>query len=138
MSSVSSDSVWYGMLETSRFSTVVIRDDSLPESLSGRIYLYNADRDQIVEYVESIVNARLRPLDDQERSAAVKSLDKKYKATRKKFLASHNGRNNVLDLKSGATEPVVRSKSLDDADVEIEIDEDIDDVWDDEDEEMTA
>ncbi|MCB1755302.1 MAG: hypothetical protein KDJ38_07255 [Gammaproteobacteria bacterium] len=138
MSNASTDSVWYGMLETSKFKTVVIRDDSLPENLSGRIYLYNADRDQIVEYVESIVNPKLRPLTDKERSEAVKACEKKFKATRKKFLSEHSSRSNILNLKSEAAGPVAKSKELIDDDVDVDLDDELDDEWDDDDEEMSA
>lgn len=149
MGASTKDTLWYGKLETKRNASVVIRDNSLPEALKGRLYLYNVERDQIVEYVEEIVGSKLRELTQEEIDGLDKDIDKNFKAARKSFLKEHGGRGNVLNLReeSAASKPAKRSDSLDEieddvGDVDGEMDDDIeegmdDDVWED-DEEMTA
>ena len=135
--------VWYGKLETSKSSTVVIRDDALPDGLNGRIYLYNSDRGQIVEYVESIVSSKLRELTEEEVAALDKNLEKKFTATREAFLKQFSGRANVLDLKPEKPEKNVVEEialespdgDLDDSIVDLD---DIEESWDASEEEQTA
>ena len=86
MGASTKDTLWFGKLETKRNASVVIRDNSLPEALKGRMYLYNAERDQIVEYVEEIVGSKLRELSQEEIDGLGKELDKNFKAARKAFL----------------------------------------------------
>ncbi len=146
MSSTANDNLWYGMLETSKSRTIVIRDSEFPEGLNGRIYLYNADRDQVVEYVEKIVNPKLRELTADEKSALDKDINSKFKSTRKQFLTSINGLSNVLNLKTESEMPKQRNVEPPDPDEDETVDElvvdldddEIDDSWDEEDGEMSA
>lgn len=145
MGASTKDTLWFGKLETKRNASVVIRDNSLPEALKGRMYLYNAERDQIVEYVEEIVGSKLRELSQTEIDSLGKELDKNFKAARKAFLKVHGGGSNVLNLRDEATpaKPVAKKDDLveigsDDSDMDADVDDDIDDdVWED-DEEMSA
>ncbi|HBR96323.1 MAG TPA: hypothetical protein DD979_02965 [Gammaproteobacteria bacterium] len=144
MSSVSAKAIWYGMLETLRANSVLLRDDGLPEGSEGRVYLYNVDRDQIVEYVEAIVSTKLRELSQEEIQALGKGIEKQYKAARKAFLAEFKSRQNVLNLKSEApAKPVAAvedvddtAQDMDDVEIDVEADEDVD--WEEEDEEKSA
>ncbi len=144
MSNASVKSIWYGILKTSKASTVVLRDDGLPEPLSGRIYLYNSDRDKIIEYVDKIVSTKLKELTADEIRALGKDVEKKYKAARKLFLSENKSSGKVLDLrpdemvakavKEKATSEIVEETAELAEDID-EIDEDID--WED-DEEISA
>ncbi len=66
--------VWIGELRTSRGNTVVIHDNQLPDASPGRVFLYNTDRNAIVEYVEEIVKPNLHELDE----AAIKDAESKF------------------------------------------------------------
>lgn len=77
--------VWYGMLKLDSKLTPVIFDPQITPSIKGCIYLYNADRDAIVQYTWDIVQRLLVDLDKTEKNNLKKSLDAKWKAARKKF-----------------------------------------------------
>ena len=79
-----------------------MRDDSLPEALAGRMYLYNSDREKIIEYVESIVTKKLRELSEKELSELNPTLAKNYLAERKEFLENLGLRSSAYTLKSDA------------------------------------
>ncbi|MDO6460038.1 hypothetical protein Q4485_04965 [Granulosicoccaceae sp. 1_MG-2023] len=137
-------SLWYGKLETKRNASVVIRDDSLPQALAGRLYLYNVERDQIVEYVEEIVGSKLRELTQEEIDALDSDLNKRFTAARKEFMKTHDNRSKVLNLREeeAGAKPAAEKADLDEldevSDVEADMEDDIDsDVWED-DEEMSA
>jgi len=82
-----SKAVWYGVLETPVLTTEVIYDPTLPCASSDKIYLYNAQREQMVLYVWHIVQPLLRELDAGQAEQVKKSLDKPWKKARKAFIA---------------------------------------------------
>jgi len=92
--------VWYGKLKVGAKTTPVVFDPQITPSIKGCIYLYNADRDDIVQYTWDIVQKLLMDLDKTEKNTLKKSLDAKWKAARKKFT---KGR--VVALTSGKSEP---------------------------------
>jgi len=63
--------VWYGELRTKRSNTIVIRDDELPPAAQGRIYLYNTERETLVQYDPAIVADKLFELDAEHRKQAM-------------------------------------------------------------------
>lgn len=77
--------VWYGKLKVDSKTTPVIFDPMITPSIKGCIYLYNADRDAIVQYTWDIVQRLLVDLDKSEKNTVKKALDAKWKAARKKF-----------------------------------------------------
>lgn len=77
--------VWYGKLKVDSKATPVIFDPQITPSIKGCIYLYNAERDAIVQYTWDIVQRLLVDVDKTEKNALKKSLDAKWKAARKKF-----------------------------------------------------
>ncbi len=83
---------WYGELRTQRGNTIIIRDDHLPAANEGRIYLYNSDRNAIIEYDESIVVSKLFPLNEEEEVRAKAEYDKMWHDVQKKFIRSHKTR----------------------------------------------
>jgi hypothetical protein len=92
--------VWYGKMKIGAKSTPVIFDPQITPSIKGCIYLYNAERDAIVQYTWDIVQKLLADLDKTEKNTLKKSLDAKWKAARKKFT---KGR--VYAFTSGKSEP---------------------------------
>jgi len=80
---------WYGELRTQRGKTIIIRDDQLPVANKGRIYLYNSERDAIIEYDEAIVTPKLFPLSDEDQTRAEAEYDKAWHVVQKKFIRSH-------------------------------------------------
>lgn len=77
--------VWYGKLKVGSETTPVVYDPLITPSIKGCIYLYNSDRDAIVQYTWDIVKGLLEDLDKNEKGTLKKSLDAKWKVARKKF-----------------------------------------------------
>jgi hypothetical protein len=77
--------VWYGKLTVDSKTTHVVFDPMLTPSIKGCIYLYNEERDAIVQYTWKIVQGLLSDLDKNEKASQKKSLDAKWKAARKRF-----------------------------------------------------
>ena len=77
--------VWYGKLKLDTKATPVIFDPVLSPSIKGCIYLYNAERDAIVQYTWNIVQGLLQDVDKAEKTRIKKEYDAKWKAARKKF-----------------------------------------------------
>jgi len=73
------------MLKVDSQLTPVIFDPQITPSIKGCIYLYNADRDAIVQYTWDIVQRLLVDMDKSQKATLKKSLDAKWKAARKKF-----------------------------------------------------
>ncbi|HEY6130976.1 MAG TPA: hypothetical protein VIV27_03110 [Halioglobus sp.] len=77
--------VWYGKLKVDSKATPVIFDPQLSPSIKGCIYLYNSERDEIVQYTWNIVQGLLIDVDKTEKNTIKKTCDAKWKAARKKF-----------------------------------------------------
>ncbi len=77
--------VWYGMLKLDSKSTPVVYDPLIVPSIKGCIYLYNFERDAIVQYTWNIVRELLADLDKAEKNTTKKTIDAKWKAARKRF-----------------------------------------------------
>ncbi|MEZ5570855.1 MAG: hypothetical protein R3E64_02435 [Halioglobus sp.] len=77
--------VWYGKIKLDSKKIPVIYDPLITPSIKGCIYLYNAERDAIIQYTWKIVESLLCDVDKTEKAAIKKSLDAKWKAARKRF-----------------------------------------------------
>ena len=119
----SSSATWFGELRTSAGSIIVVYDRQIPQSSSGRIYLYNTERGSMIEYVEEIVKKNLFDLSDEELKAAKKKYTKHWKAEKDKVLSRLNNRLKVVGPK-----PAAVNKNSDDADIEDEEGMDEDDM----------
>ena len=95
MNSMTKQKVWYGELRTSRGNSIVIHDQALPEATPGRIYLYNSNRQAIIEYVKDIVEANLYDLDEASLKQAQKNYAEAWKNARSEFL---NSQKNHVEL----------------------------------------
>jgi hypothetical protein len=77
--------VWYGKLKIDAKGIPVVFDPLISPSIKGCIYLYNSERDAIVQYAWSIVKDLLVDVDKVEKATIKKAVDAKWKAARKKF-----------------------------------------------------
>ncbi|OUR73300.1 hypothetical protein A9Q78_04030 [Methylophaga sp. 41_12_T18] len=89
MNSIETITPWYGELRTQRGNAIIIRDNELPTAPTGRMYLYNTDRDAFVEYDEIIVSDKLFPLDDDEQREAEHDYGQAWLTARTKFMRAH-------------------------------------------------
>ena len=89
MNSIESIKTWYGELRTQKGNTILIRDDHLPRAPSGRMYLYNTERDEVIEYDEVIVGPKLFSLDKDEQKKAEADYGQAWLAARERFLQAH-------------------------------------------------
>lgn len=80
--------VWYGKLKIDSKATPVIYDPLIAPSIKGCIYLYNSERDAIVQYSWNIVHDLLVDVDKVEKATIKKAIDAKWKTARKKFTKS--------------------------------------------------
>jgi len=94
--------VWYGKLKIDDKETPVVFDPLLVPSIKGCIYLYNLERDTIVQYTWNIVQKLLVDVDKNEKAAFKKSVDPKWKVARKRFT---KGRINELSSDHKAPAP---------------------------------
>jgi hypothetical protein len=83
--------IWYGELRTARGNTIVIHDKEFPEASAGRIYLYNTQRDSIIEYAEDIVKNNLHNLDKASIKAAEETYGTVWNTARSEFMGRHEG-----------------------------------------------
>jgi len=120
--------VWYGELRTSKGNAIVVHDNQLPDASPGRIYLYNTDRDAIIEYVEDIVKVNLYDLDEAALKAAEAKFGGAWKAARSQFMSKHQARIDLNNVKE--TAPVRKAKPEVEPDVESDaVGVDFDDDW---------
>lgn len=99
----SSMSIWYGRLKTSKSTTIVIFDPTLPKAPNGQVYLYNAERGAIIKYVAKIVTPLLEDIDKTELGEIKKALKKPWGAVRKAFINEHGGRGLTFHKKAKAS-----------------------------------
>lgn len=90
MNSIEDIKAWYGELRTQKGNTIVIRDDHLPVARTGRIYLYNTERDAVIEYDETIVAPKLFPLDKAAQKKAESDYSQAWLDARELFLQAHS------------------------------------------------
>lgn len=89
MKNADSANTWYGEIQSTKGRIIVIRDDELPVANKGRMYLYNVDRDAIIEYDEAIVSPKLLELSEEEQKQVKAKHTKAWEAARKQFIRAH-------------------------------------------------
>ncbi len=126
MSHIDHSSAWFE-LRTQRGNTIVMKDDGLPTANRGRIYLFNTDRQAIVEYDPSIVSPKLFELDASAQLEADTQFGSAWQEARTQFMKKHGKHINSYD-----ESPAVKSDN--NASIEDDIDNDEDDeLYDDDD-----
>jgi len=91
MAKQNDSAIWYGELRTKRGNTIIIKDDELPPATQGRIYLYNTEREAMIEYDAVIVADKLFELDDEQTKQAEKQFKSSWEAAKKR-LTKANGK----------------------------------------------
>jgi len=81
---MSEKDLWYGYLNAGTKSTPVLLDPGLSTGNSKTVYLFNLERQRILEYSREIVDAKLRTLRPEEQSL-VASLQSGYAQARVGF-----------------------------------------------------
>ena len=89
MDSIESIETWYGELRTQKGNTIIIRDDQLPAARTGRMYLYNTDRDAVIEYDETIVGPKIFELSQDEQKQAEVDYGQSWQVAREVFMHLH-------------------------------------------------
>jgi hypothetical protein len=128
---------WKGVLASSRGNSIVFRDASLPEAAPGRVYLYNADRGAVVEYVAEIVSAKLRDFTDAEAAALDAGIEKKWKTARDAFIREQRGRSSSSSTKGKKSSDEEVETNIDDIELDV-VDGSMEDDWGDTDTETAA
>jgi hypothetical protein len=119
--------VWYGFLQAGDRSSPVIRDDRLDTGNRKTMYLFNLNRNLILEYSREVVEPKLRDLKPDE-SVTVSELDAAYKKARRNFKDRGAGIRNILNRSSSTP------ASNEDVYADIPVEEDGDDSWTEDDE----
>jgi hypothetical protein len=106
--------LWYGKLDTPNFSNTVLFDPELPEPPKGKLYLYNHERGQVVQYVHDLVSPRLRDLTDQEMAEIQDAISSKWEGIKKDFIRTHT----VPSRSAPASAPTSRNRNNFDDDID--------------------
>mgnify|MGYP000494595858 FL=1 len=77
--------VSYSELRTSKGATIVISDTRLRNPLNGRMYLFNTERGEIVQYDKSIVSPKLFPLNEEDSLQAQDKYQQQWETARNEF-----------------------------------------------------
>lgn len=77
---------WWGMLESRKGDSVVVWDSVLPRGATGKVFLYNTHKGALVEYVEEIVQPKLRDLTTAESREAREQFDPDWNEIRSQFV----------------------------------------------------
>jgi hypothetical protein len=114
--------VWYGFLQAGDRSSPVIRDDRLDTGNHKTLYLFNLNRNLILEYSREVVEPKLRDLKPDE-SVTVAELDAAYKKARRTFKDRGAGIRSILNRSSST--PASNEAVYND----IPVEGDSDDAW---------
>ncbi len=116
---MSAKDIWYGVIDAGEKTSPVVRDATLDAS-QGKVWLYNHQRNQFIEYAKAIVEPKLRELNTED--IPEKELKKAFKAARKVFSSSRMS-STWSEIKKAA--PGMRKKEVED-DLDIDISDDAD------------
>lgn len=120
---MSSNDIWYGVLEAGSKTSPVVRDPSI-QTDSSNVWLYNHARDTFVQYSLAIVEPKLRKLAKDDISQD--ELEQAFKNARKSFTALHKV-NKWDDEKA----PAPKAARQDDDDIDIGDEDDMEEFIDD-------
>ncbi|MGB0893398.1 MAG: hypothetical protein ACPGUD_03255 [Parashewanella sp.] len=128
MNSMTKQPLWYGELRSPRGNAIVIHDQALPDASPGRIYLYNSNRQAIIEYVKDIVESNLHDLDEQALQQAKSQHSQAWTLARQEFINKQKG---SIELDTQSTTSEADSEQ---AEAEVELSDELEsfeDEWDD-------
>lgn len=119
---------WFGYLETPNGKTMVVRNILVDAENKKSIFLYNTQRDALVEYSREIIEPKLLAADEGEYDAD--ELEKAYKrALRKKRPNTYNLLYRSSRVSNNSSRATVNEDDDDDI-LDDEVDIDDDDVMD--------
>lgn len=81
----SNDTAWYGFMDAGTKSSAIVRDERLSTGNPGTVYLFNLNRNEILEYKREIVEPKLRELNEKEKKL-LDDLKSAYNKARKGFV----------------------------------------------------
>lgn len=129
---MSKESLWFGYLEIGDKSSPVAQDPKLSTGKADTLYLFNLQRNAIIEYKRDIVESKLRPLNGNE-ADITKELKKAFKKVAKEFTPRAKP-SAVLEAPPTVTAAPKKKSKVEEL-VEIGIGDMDDDFFDDEDDE---
>jgi len=108
--------LWYGKLDTPNFSNTVLFDPDLPDPPKGKLYLYNHERGQVVQYVQDLVSSKLRELTAQELAELQDAIAKNWESVKKEFIRTHSVPSRAAPVSAPASRPRVLDDDIIDSD----------------------
>jgi hypothetical protein len=109
----SNKNFWFGYIDTVKGKTLVVRNSLVDSNHKNTIFLYNSQRDTLVEYSREIIEPKLIPANEGEFEAA--KLEKAYKrALREKRPNTYNLLYRTARMKSSPAASNDESELLDD------------------------
>ena len=108
--------LWYGKLDTPNFSNTVLFDPDLPDPPKGKLYLYNHERGQVVQYVQDLVSSKLRELTAQELAELQDAIAKNWEGVKKEFIRTHSVPSRAAPVSAPASRPLVLDDDIIDSD----------------------
>jgi len=130
---MSKDSLWFGYLEIGDKSSPVAQDPKLSTGKSDTLYLFNLQRNAIIEYKREIVEPKLRPLNGNE-AKVTKELKKAFKKIAKDFTprAKPSSVLEAVPAKLAQQKKPKQEEELEEIGIGIGLDDADDDFFDDE------
>lgn len=118
--------IWFGILNSKKGESVVVWDSEVPKASTGKVFLYNFQKEKITEYVEQIVQPKLRDLTKKEQRELQPGYVDQWQIIRLNYVPAVEDRQD-LDINSDSSSKL--KTELDDiGDDSLEIDEDLDEV----------
>lgn len=130
MKNSKNSAISYCELRTAKGNSVVIHDNRILSEQQGRIYLYNTDKNALIQYDESIVSSKLFPLDDDQLAQAIKDHKSEWDAARKQYIREHTKAHQISsDVKQTNIDELLSDddSNMDDSDVNVDDDDNYDD-----------
>lgn len=117
MKKTTDSNAWYGELRTKRGNTLVIRDDELPAPpVAGRVYLFNTEREAMVQYDEAIVSDKLFELDDEQKQQAQAKFNSAWEAAKKQLTKGFGKAPATTETKTSSATDLLPEDDDDDGD----------------------
>jgi len=120
--------IWYGFLEAGKRSTAVVVDPKINANMDGKLYIFNQQRNQILEYKKDIVESKLRDLTEEE-SQLLPTLKSSFELALKNFNIESNQSLPSTSTPVSSKENLATTKKeekIDSLDLGIDLDMDVD------------
>lgn len=130
---MSDNNLWYGYLEAGIKSSPVLSDRRLNTGDPKTIYLFNLNRNEILEYKREIIEPKLRELTEQEQALCAE-LKSAFNKARSGFIP-RGGRSSNLAEQGQLANSHAANDDADETDVLekiLDVDEELDDEWEEE------